>query len=166
MTLLTLDLHPIFRDQRAIDLALRDVIFKAVRTGETVVEIIPGKGSGRLRSQVMASLEQKHIRIRKLYVRVDSGTANTGRIRIHCKGRQRFRDAGRPDRAARPTPWSGVEVLRRGHASRGREREERSAQDIFSAGSAVSGRRFKIPAHHMPRRDDVDPLRRREVGLR
>ncbi|MFG2525230.1 Smr/MutS family protein [Streptomyces sp. NPDC048527] len=85
MTLLTLDLHPIFRNQRAIDLALRDVIFKAVRTGETVVEIIPGKGSGRLRSQVMAFLGQKHIR--KLYVRVDSGTANTGRIQVHFKGR-------------------------------------------------------------------------------
>lgn len=44
--MLTLDLHPIFRSDRDIERALREVIFKAASTREPVVEIIPGKGSG------------------------------------------------------------------------------------------------------------------------
>src|SRR5260221_13697149 len=58
---IVLDLHPIFRNNRDIDLALREVIFKAARTGATVVEIIPGKGSGRLQRRGLSFLGQKHI---------------------------------------------------------------------------------------------------------
>lgn len=67
--LLTLDLHPIFPNNRDIDLALREVIFKAAQTGVDVVEIIPGKGSGKLKKRVLTFLGQKHIK--KLYVRVE-----------------------------------------------------------------------------------------------
>ena len=78
---IVLDLHPIFRNNRDIDLALREVIFKAARTGATVVEIIPGKGSGRLQRRVLSFLGQKHIR--KLYDHVESDPVNTGRILVH-----------------------------------------------------------------------------------
>src|SRR3954464_837226 len=40
---LTLDLHPIFRNEREVDRAVRAIIFEAVRTKATLVEIIPGK---------------------------------------------------------------------------------------------------------------------------
>ncbi|AKJ15401.1 DNA mismatch repair protein MutS [Streptomyces incarnatus] len=79
--MLSLDLHPIFRNNRDIELALRQFLFRANQSGEPVVEIIPGKGSGRLRTRVLAFLDQKHIR--KLYVRREVDTGNTGRILVH-----------------------------------------------------------------------------------
>jgi len=81
--LLTLDLHPIFRNNRDIDLAMREVIFKAAQTGVDVVEIIPGKGSGKLKKRVLAFLAQKHIR--KPYVRVETDAANRGRVLVHFR---------------------------------------------------------------------------------
>lgn len=83
IALLTLDLHPIFRNNRDIDLALREVIFKALRTGTDVVEIIPGKGSGKLKSRVLAFLNQKHIK--KLYARVETDATNSGRVLVHFR---------------------------------------------------------------------------------
>lgn len=83
ISLLTLDLHPIFRNDRDIDLALRQALFKAAATGVDVVEVIPGKGTGRLRNRVLAVLSQKHIR--KLYARVETDPANTGRILVHLR---------------------------------------------------------------------------------
>ncbi|MFK0152526.1 Smr/MutS family protein [Streptomyces sp. NPDC090499] len=79
--MLTLDLHPIFRNNRDIELALRQIVFQANRTGEPVVEIIHGKGTGQLKGRVLAFLGQKHIR--KLYDRVEIDTANTGRVLVH-----------------------------------------------------------------------------------
>jgi DNA-nicking Smr family endonuclease len=80
---LTLDLHPIFRDQQAIDRALRETLFKAAATGEDLVEIIPGKGSGALKKRVLAFLNQGHIR--KLYARVETDQSNAGRILVHLR---------------------------------------------------------------------------------
>jgi DNA-nicking Smr family endonuclease len=80
---LKLDLHPIFRNDRDVDLALRDVIFKAARTGERVVEIIPGKGSGQLKKRVLAFLGQKHIK--RFYDHVETDSTNAGRILVHFK---------------------------------------------------------------------------------
>lgn len=79
--MLTLDLHPIFRNNRDIELALRQAVFKAASSGETVLQIIPGKGSGQLRRRTLAFLGQKHIR--RLYDRVEEDTGNTGRILVH-----------------------------------------------------------------------------------
>ncbi len=83
IALLTLDLHPIFRNNRDIDLALWEVIFKAARTGVDVVEIIPGKGSGKLKRRVLAFLAQKQIK--KLYVRVETDATNSGRVLVHFR---------------------------------------------------------------------------------
>ncbi|MEU6196677.1 Smr/MutS family protein [Streptomyces sp. NPDC047061] len=83
--MLTLDLHPVFRNNRDIELALRQVVFQAKSTGEPVVQIIHGKGTGQLKGRVLAFLGQKHIR--KLYDRVEIDTVNTGRILVHFTAR-------------------------------------------------------------------------------
>ncbi|WP_330279058.1 Smr/MutS family protein [Streptomyces sp. NBC_00056] len=81
--MLTLDLHPIFRNNRDIELALRQAIFKAARSGETSMEIIPGKGSGKLKKRVVAFLNQPHIK--KLYERFETDPSNDGRIVVHLR---------------------------------------------------------------------------------
>ncbi|MDN3358243.1 Smr/MutS family protein [Actinomadura sp. DC4] len=78
---LTLDLHPIFRNEREVDRAVRAIIFEAVRTKATVVEIIPGKGSGKLKKRVLALLGQAHLR--RLYRRIETDDANDGRVLVH-----------------------------------------------------------------------------------
>ncbi|WP_405634293.1 Smr/MutS family protein [Streptomyces sp. NBC_00056] len=81
--MLTLDLRPIFRNNRDIELALRQAIFKAARSGETSMEIIPGKGSGKLKKRVLAFLNQPHIK--KLYERFETDPSNDGRIVVHLR---------------------------------------------------------------------------------
>jgi DNA-nicking Smr family endonuclease len=79
-TQLTVDLHPFFRNDRAIDNAVRAAIFRAAREQVEVVEIVCGKGSGVLRKRVLAMLGQPHLR--KLYRQVDAGGDNAGRILV------------------------------------------------------------------------------------
>ncbi|WP_331728210.1 Smr/MutS family protein [Streptomyces sp. NBC_01176] len=79
--MLSLDLHPIFRNNRDIELALRQFIFKAQQSGEPVAEVIAGKGTGQLRERVLAFLAQKHIR--RLYDRVEVSSGNPGRVLVH-----------------------------------------------------------------------------------
>lgn len=81
--MLTVDLHPIFRNNRDIELALRQAMFKAARSGETTMEIIPGKGSGKLKKRVLAFLNQPHIK--KLYERFETDPTNDGRVVVHFK---------------------------------------------------------------------------------
>ena len=69
------------REDRDIELALRQFLFRANNSGEPVVEIIPGKGSGRLKARVLAFLDQKHIQ--KLYVRREVDSGNAGRILVY-----------------------------------------------------------------------------------
>ncbi|MFH8533787.1 Smr/MutS family protein [Streptomyces tendae] len=76
--MITVDLHPIFRNNRDIELTLRQTIFRAARTGEDVVQFIPGKGSGQLKQRVLTFLAQKHIR--RLYHSVESLPGNSGRV--------------------------------------------------------------------------------------
>lgn len=80
---MSLDLHPIFRDQRAIDRAVREAVFKAAATGVDVLEIIPGKGSGTLKRRVLALLNQRHLS--RLYRRVEADATNEGKILVHFK---------------------------------------------------------------------------------
>ncbi|MFF4897869.1 Smr/MutS family protein [Streptomyces sp. NPDC001068] len=79
--MLTLDLHPVFRNNRDIELSLRQIVFQAKHTGEPVVQIIHGKGTGQLRSRVLAFLDQRHIR--RLYDHLEIDSSNTGRILVH-----------------------------------------------------------------------------------
>ena len=68
MAKLKLDLHGIFSDGRAIDSELTRIIDQAVAKKISLVEIIPGKGSGQLKKSVIRFLEQKHIK--NLYHRI------------------------------------------------------------------------------------------------
>jgi hypothetical protein len=62
---------------------MREVIFKAAGTGVDVVQIIPGKGSGKLKKRALAFLSQKHIK--KLYLRIETDAENSGRILVYFR---------------------------------------------------------------------------------
>ena len=78
---LTIDLHGIFRSDRDIDKAIRTAIFRAARERIKFVEIIPGKGSGKLKHRVLAVLSQPHLK--KFYRTVEADPGNEGRVLVH-----------------------------------------------------------------------------------
>jgi len=80
---LKLDLHDIHNRGEEIDRALRNIIEEAVRTKATVVEIIPGKGSGQLKKRVLRFLDQKEIKSQ--YHRVEKDSRNFGRVFVHFR---------------------------------------------------------------------------------
>lgn len=82
----TLDLHPIFRDGRAIDDALLEAFDTAEARKLRSLEIITGKGSGALRARVLRFLEQPEIRRR--YHRIDKDRNNHGRVIVHFRFRR------------------------------------------------------------------------------
>jgi hypothetical protein len=81
LIVLSLDLHPIFRNNRDIDLAMRQFLITSAASGATVVTLIPGKGSGQLHTRVMRFLDQKHVK--KLYTRRETDPDNPGRILVY-----------------------------------------------------------------------------------
>ena len=83
MAKLKLDLHEIFNKGRSIEAELNRVISEAADKGITLVEIIPGKGSGQLKKRVLRFLNQPEIR--KLYHRVEKDSKNFGRIFVHFR---------------------------------------------------------------------------------
>jgi DNA-nicking Smr family endonuclease len=78
-----LDLHDIFNKGTQIDRALREIIDEAIQKKATLVEIIPGKGSGALKKKVIRFLEQKDIK--QLYHRIEKDGDNWGRLFVHFK---------------------------------------------------------------------------------
>jgi DNA-nicking Smr family endonuclease len=80
---LKLDLHDIFNKGDQIDRALRGIVDEAIEKKATLVEIIPGKGSGALKKKVLRFLDQKEIK--QLYHRVEKDGDNWGRLFIHFK---------------------------------------------------------------------------------
>jgi DNA-nicking Smr family endonuclease len=80
---LKLDLHDIFNRGTEIDKALRGIIDEALEKKATLVEIIPGKGSGQLKKKVIRFLDQKEIK--QLYHRVEKDGDNWGRLFIHFR---------------------------------------------------------------------------------
>jgi DNA-nicking Smr family endonuclease len=80
---LKLDLHEIYNKHRDIDAALRGIIDEAVAKKVTLVEIIPGKGSGQLKKHVLRFLQQKEIKA--LYHRVEKDSDNFGRVFVHFR---------------------------------------------------------------------------------
>ncbi|HXQ61409.1 MAG TPA: Smr/MutS family protein [Acidimicrobiales bacterium] len=80
---LKLDLHEIYNRGSDIDQALRDIMDEAVRTKATLVEIIPGKGSGQLKKRVLRFLDTKEMKT--LYHRVEKDSHNFGRVFVHFR---------------------------------------------------------------------------------
>jgi DNA-nicking Smr family endonuclease len=56
---------------------------EAVQKKATLVEIIPGKGSGALKKRVLRFLDQKDVKA--LYHRVEKDSKNFGRLFIHFR---------------------------------------------------------------------------------
>lgn len=83
MAKLKLDLHDIYNKGSAIDAELNRVIEEAIEKRISLIEIIPGKGSGQLKKKVIRFLEQSHIK--KLYHRLEKDSKNFGRIFVHFK---------------------------------------------------------------------------------
>ncbi len=83
MAKLKLDLHDIYDDSRQLDAELSRIIEEAVRKKITLVEIIPGKGSGQLKKRVIRFLQQPHIKA--LYHRLEKDDKNFGRVFVHFK---------------------------------------------------------------------------------
>jgi DNA-nicking Smr family endonuclease len=83
MAKLKLDLHDIYNKGDKIEVELNRIMQEAVDKKITLVEIIPGKGSGALKKKVLRFLNQKHIR--KMYHRVDKDSKNFGRIFVRFK---------------------------------------------------------------------------------
>ena len=78
---LTVDLHPFFRNERDIDRAVRQLVFRAAQSKVPVAEIIVGKGKGQLRHRVLRMLDAKHMR--NLYRSVEVDPKNSRRILVH-----------------------------------------------------------------------------------
>ena len=80
---LKLDLHDVYNRGQAIDSALRAVMDEAVSKKASVVEIIPGKGSGQLKKHVLRFLDQPDIKA--MYHRVEKDSHNFGRVFVHFR---------------------------------------------------------------------------------
>lgn len=83
MAKLVLDLHDIFNKGYAIDAGLNRIINDAINKKISLVEIIPGKGSGQLKKRVLRFLNQPDIK--KLYFRLEKDDKNFGRIFVHFR---------------------------------------------------------------------------------
>ena len=83
MAKLKLDLHEIYNRGYKIDSELDRIMQEAIEKRISLVEIIPGKGSGQLKKKVLRYLNQKHIK--QLYHRVEKDDKNHGRIFVHFR---------------------------------------------------------------------------------
>ncbi len=83
MAKLKLDLHDIYNRGAQIEAELNRIMQEAVEKRISLVEIIPGKGSGQLKKRVLRFLDQGHIR--RLYHRVEKDSDNFGRIFVHFR---------------------------------------------------------------------------------
>ena len=83
MAKLKLDLHDIFNKGSQIESELNKLIQQAVEKKISLVEIIPGKGSGQLKKSVLRFLARKEIK--SLYHRIEKDDKNFGRIFVHFK---------------------------------------------------------------------------------
>lgn len=83
MSKIKVDLHPIYNNSKKIQEALEECIEEAVNHKIKTIEIIPGKGSGKLKEKVLRFLQQKHIKSQ--YHRIDKDSKNFGRIFVYFK---------------------------------------------------------------------------------
>jgi DNA-nicking Smr family endonuclease len=80
---IVLDLHDIYNKGFAIDTELSRVIAEAVEKRITLVEIIPGKGSGQLKKRVLRFLAKPEINSQ--YHRLEKDDKNFGRVFVHFR---------------------------------------------------------------------------------
>ncbi len=80
---LKLDLHDIYNRGQDIDQALQGIIDEAVARKATLVEIIPGKGSGQLKKRVLRFLDQKDVKAK--YHHIEKDSRNFGRVFVHFR---------------------------------------------------------------------------------
>lgn len=80
---LVLDLHDIYNRGEEIDRALDRIMDEAEAKKATLLEIIPGKGSGQLKKRVLRYLDRKDVKSR--YHRVEKDSKNFGRIFVHFR---------------------------------------------------------------------------------
>lgn len=83
MAKLVLDLHDFYNKGHIIDAELNRIIEEAVSKKISLVEIIPGKGSGQLKKKVLRFLAQPEIK--KTYHRLEKDSKNFGRIFVHFR---------------------------------------------------------------------------------
>ncbi len=83
MAKIKLDLHDIFNNAQAIEAQLNRVLRQAVEKKISLVEIIPGKGSGQLKKHVLRFLERPEIK--RLYHRLEKDDKNFGRVFLHFR---------------------------------------------------------------------------------
>jgi dsDNA-specific endonuclease/ATPase MutS2 len=83
MAKIKLDLHDIFNRGRTIETELKRVVEEAVEKRISLIEIIPGKGSGQLKKHVLRFLQQPEIK--ELYHRIEKDDKNFGRIFVHFR---------------------------------------------------------------------------------
>lgn len=83
MSKIKLDLHDIFNKGGAIESELNRVIRDAMDKKISLVEIIPGKGSGQLKKHVLRFLARPEIK--KLYHRIEKDDKNFGRVFVHFR---------------------------------------------------------------------------------
>jgi DNA-nicking Smr family endonuclease len=82
-SVLTLDLHPIAKNGKALDAALTEAMDTATSKRLATVVIIPGKGSGQLMKRVKKFLQTKEQRA--LYKRIEVDERNHGRVFVHFR---------------------------------------------------------------------------------
>lgn len=80
---LKLDLHAIYNDSQKIEASLQGIIDEAIEKRATEVEIIPGKGSGALKKNVLRFLDRPDVRVR--YHRIEKDGDNWGRLFVHFR---------------------------------------------------------------------------------
>lgn len=78
-----IDLHPIAKDGKKIDEAIRQGIREALEKKVKKLEIVHGKGSGQLKKKVLKFLDQKEFRSQ--YHRLEKDRDNSGRLFVHFK---------------------------------------------------------------------------------
>jgi DNA-nicking Smr family endonuclease len=83
MAKLKLDLHDIYNCGDKIETELNRIVQEAIEKHISLVEIIPGKGSGQLKKRVLRFLNQPDIKA--LYHRMEKDDKNFGRIFVHFR---------------------------------------------------------------------------------
>ncbi|MFC1942479.1 Smr/MutS family protein [Chloroflexota bacterium] len=83
MAKIVLDLHDIYNKGFTIDAELNRVIMEAIEKKISLVEIIPGKGSGQLKKRVFRFLIKPEVK--RLYHRLEKDDKNFGRVFVHFR---------------------------------------------------------------------------------